>query len=426
MKSKRKSYRPLDQAQLEAVFSLSREKLLEMSLMDLCRRGGEILLKQAIAAEISCYLGREYYRHSALASKPGYRNGARRTEVEMGNGVMGYERPLLTGARDFQSKFHVKRCRKPAEFRQAVADMFVAGVSTRKVKRALKSLVGEKTKLGRSTVSRITKALRKEFAAWRSRSLAALEPAYLFLDAIYLGMRMDGSRKQAVLLAYGCLTDGSFQVLSIGLGNAESKGVWMNFVADLKSRGLRDPLLAVSDGNEGVIQAIEANLETSYRQRCVKHKMDNVLACVPKEKHDEMGEDLNPIFYGSTSLEQAKAHVQAFRKQYSKIYPTAVDCLMRDIDQALTFYLFPASHWKRIRTSNCLERMNQEIKRRLRVIGRHPSEEGCLALVYKVTENYSKLRSTFKVDDISRKLWTRLQEERELMLQQLIITGKAA
>jgi transposase-like protein len=410
---------------LEAVFSLSPEQLLDMSLMDLSRRGGEILLKQAIAAEISAYLGRDYYRHSDAASKPGHRNGARGTEVEMGNGVMRYERPLLTGAEAFHSKFHVSRCRKPEEFRQAVADMFVEGVSTRKVKRALKSLVGEKTKLGRSTVSRITKALRKEFAAWRSRSLGELEPVYLFLDAIYLGMRMDSSRKQAVLLAYACLTDGSFQVLSIGLGNAESKTVWMNFVSDLKSRGLADPLLAVSDGNEGVIQAIEANLDTSYRQRCVKHKMDNILAAVPKEKHEEVREELNPIFYGSTSLEQAKAHLETFRKQYSKIYPTAVDCLMRDIDQVFTFYLFPASHWKRIRTSNCLERMNQEIKRRLRVIGRHPSEEGCLALVYKVTQNYSDRRK-FKVDDISRSLWKRLREEKEAMLQQLKMKREAA
>ncbi len=329
----------------------------------------------------------------------------------MGNGVMRYERPLLSGAADFHSKFHVKRCRKPEEFHQAVQDMFVEGVSTGKVKRALKSLVGEKTKLGRSTVSRITKALRKEFAGWRTRSLAELEPAYLFLDAIYLGMRMNGSRKQAVLLAYACLTDGSFQVLSIGLGNAESKTVWMNFVADLKSRGLADPLLAVSDGNDGVIQAIEANFDTSYRQRCVKHKVDNVLAAIPKEKHDEVRADLNPIFYGATSLEQAKAHLETFRKQYSKIYPTAVECLMRDIDQVLTCYLFPASHWKRIRTSNCLERMNQEIKRRLRVIGRHPSEEGCLALVYKVTENYAKLRRNFKVDDIARNLWKRLERK---------------
>ncbi|MBI4454623.1 MAG: transposase [Acidobacteria bacterium] len=162
MKNKRKSYRPLDQAQLEAVFSLGPEQVLEMSLMELSGRGGEILLKQAIATEISGYLGRDYYRHSDWASKAGYRNGARPTEVEMGNGVMRYERPLLTGAEDFHSKFHVRRCRKPQEFRQAVQDLFVEGVSTRKVKRALKSLVGEKTKLGRSTVSRITKALRQE------------------------------------------------------------------------------------------------------------------------------------------------------------------------------------------------------------------------------------------------------------------------
>lgn len=150
-----------------------------------------------------------------------------------------------------------------------------------------------------------------------------------------------------------------------------------------------------------------------------------MLAAVPKERHDEVRADLNLIFYGATSLEQAKAHLETFRKQYSKIYPTAVECLMRDIDQVLMFYLLPAFHWKRIRTSNCLERMNQEIKRRLRVIGRHPSEEGCLALVYKITQNYSDRRK-FKVDDLTNKLWTRLREEKESMLRQVKIEGKAA
>lgn len=426
MKINRKSYRPMKQAQIEEIFSLTREQLLEMSLMDLARRGGELLLKQGVAAEIETHLKRGYYQHGDGESPTGYRNGARPTEVEVGNGVLRYERPLITGAEGFQSKLHVPRCRKPEEFRQAVQDLFVEGVSTRKVKRALKSLVGEGTKLGKSTVSRITKRLRQEFAEWRKHSLAELKPAYLFLDAIYVGMRLDSSRKQAVLLAYACLEDGSFQTLSVGLGNAESKTAWMNFVADLKERGLGDPRLVVSDGNAGVIAAIEAHFDTSYRQRCVQHKMENVLAAVPQEAQEEIRSELNPIFYGATSLEQAKAHVEAFRKRYAKTYPSAVDCLLGDLDQALTFYLFPSSHWKRIRTSNCLERVNVELRRRLRVIGRHPSEEGCLALVYKIMENYARLRRNFKVDDLSRSLWKRLREEKQAMQEQLKIGTRAA
>lgn len=209
-KSKRKSYRPIDQARIEELFSLSVGQLREMSLMDLVRQGGAVLLKHAVAEEIRAYLGRGYYQHSGPESRRGYRNGARWTEVEVGNGVIGYERPLVTGSEGFQSKLHVQRCRKPPQFRQAIEALYIEGVSTRKVKRALNGLVGEKTRLGRSTISRITKRLRQEFAAWREQSLDHVEVAYLFLDALYVGIRMDGSRKQAILLAYACLEDGSF------------------------------------------------------------------------------------------------------------------------------------------------------------------------------------------------------------------------
>lgn len=148
--------------------------------------------------------------------------------------------------------------------------------------------------------------------------------------------------------------------------------------------------------------------------------MENVLAMVPQEAQEEVRGELNPLFYGSTSLEQAKAHVEAFRRRYGKVYPTAVACLMRDLDQALTFYLFPVAHWKRIRTAKRLERMNAEIRRRLRVIGRHPSEQGCLALVYKISERYAQRRRGFKIDHIRQMSWKRLREQKEMMLQQLV------
>lgn len=165
---KRKTYRPMDQAQIEEIFSLTLEQVRSMSLMDLVRQGGAALLKPAVAEEIGSHLGRGYYQHSQPEGAMGHRNGARLTRVEVGSGgVVEYERPLLTGAEGFQSRLHVKRCRKPQQFCQAIEDMYVEGVSTRKVKRALGALVGEKTRLGRSTVSRITKRLRQEFAAWR-------------------------------------------------------------------------------------------------------------------------------------------------------------------------------------------------------------------------------------------------------------------
>jgi transposase-like protein len=304
--------------------------------------------------------------------------------------------------------------------------MYVGGVSTRKVKQALKAVTGEKARLSRSTVSRITEKLRAEFAAWKTRSLKDKKVVYLFLDAIRIGMRLENTAKQAVLLAYGVLEDGSFELLSVGIGHSESDKTWNDFVVDLKRRGLADPLLVVSDGNHGVITAIDTYFKTSYRQRCVKHKMDNVLDAIPKEKHDEVRPKLNRIFYGATSLEQAKDALQAFKREYAKIYPSATSRLESDLDQALTFFLFPAAHWKRIRTANRLERLNKEIRRRLNVIGRHPSEDGCLSLVYATCKRYEVGKYGFKSNDLIQTLWKRLREQKLEMITQLELALEAA
>lgn len=398
--------------------------------MDLVRHGAQTLLKQAVEAEVAEYLGRARYEHGAgvpEADRPAaYRNGTRKTRIDTPSGTLVYDRQRLAGAPDFRSQFHTPYMRRPEEFDAAVGEMYVEGVSTRKVKKALKAVAGDDLRMSRSTVSRITEKLREEFRAWKKRSLAECEIAYLFVDAIRVGMRLEKTRKQAVLVAYAVLKCGKFEALSIGIGNEESGDVWGKFIGDLKNRGLKDPILVVSDGNAGVIAAIENHFPTSYRQRCTKHKIDNVLDAIPKEKHDEVRPKLNRIFYGATSLEQAKIAVAAFRRDYRRVYPSAVECLGRDLDQALTFYLFPAAHWRRIRTSNKLERMNLEIRRRLNVIGRHPSEDGCLALVYQISKRHAGRQKAFGCGELIQRLWQRLQQQKVEMLTQLRLEDQAA
>jgi transposase-like protein len=341
-------------------------------------------------------------------------------------GTIMYPRQRLVNAPGFKSRFHTPYMRRPEEFAEAVTEMYVQGISTRKVKRAIKAITGEKTKLSRSTVSRITEKLRDEFRQWKGQSLKEKKVVYLFLDAIRIGMRLQNTAKQAVLLAYGVMEDGSFELLAVGLGHSESDKTWKEFIVDMKKRGLADPLLVASDGNHGVIEAIDECFPTAYRQRCVKHKMDNVLDDIPKEKHDEVRPKLNRIFYGATSLEQAKEAVLAFKREYAKIYPSAVSCLEGDLDQALTFFLFPSAHWKRIRTSNRLERLNKEIRRRMNVIGRHPSEDGCLSLVYATSKRYAVGKYGFKANDLVKALWKRLREQKLEMIMQLELTLEAA
>lgn len=407
-----------------AIADLNQLDLPGMSLVSLLQFGSGMLLKHAIAGEITEYLGRTHYQHGAEFK--GHRNGYQKTRLDTPLGVVEYDRPKVAGALDFRSRYHVRHMRRPEEFAQAVTDMYINGTSTRKVKASLKAAAGGRTRLSKSTVSRITKRLRDEFTQWKTRSLADQDIAYLFLDAIRIGMRLKSSPKDAVLIAYGITTSGQMELLAIDLGHSESDRSWGKFVSDLKARGLKDPLLVCSDGNSGLINAIETNFVTSYRQRCVKHREQNILDAVPKKEQGPVRQALKRIFYGATSLEQAKGFVKDFKKSFAKTYPTAFERLTADLDQCLVFYLFPANHWRRVRTSNKLERLNKEIKRRLKVIGRHPDEHGCLSLIYAVSKNYAQQQNGFTVGDLERSIWARLRDKKIEMLTQLELDVWAA
>jgi transposase-like protein len=402
----------------------------KMSVLSLVRLGSETLLRAAIIDEISEHLGRgRYERVIDPKVKGAYRNGNRLTTIDTPVGQVQYQRPRLDGAPNFKSQFHAPYMRRPEEFAAQVAEMYVNGVSTRKVKSTLEKATGKKIRMSRSAVSRITEKLREEFQVWKKKSLKDLKIAYLFLDAIRLGMRVGGKSKDAVLLAYGVHDDGHYELLSIGLGNSESDKAWGGFVADMKKRGLADPLLACSDGNSSLIKAIEAHLPTSWRQRCVKHRTENILEKVPKEKQGEVRRALNRVFYGAASIAQARAFVDQFRRDYGKVYPAALEIFNEDLDQCLTFYLFPHNHWRRIRTSNSLERLNREIRRRLDVIGRHPDELGCLALVFQVTRRYAKDQkiNSFRVSELVTKQWEKLRSDKEAMAREILdLFGEAA
>lgn len=398
--------------------------LLGMSLLAILRQGSGLLLKEAIEAEITEHLGRLRYAHGEEFR--GHRNGHQKTQMDTSLGPIEYDRPKVAYAEGFQSRYHTPHVRRPEEFASAVTDMYVSGVSTRKVKDALKAVAGEKIRLSKSTVSRITKRIREEFKTWQRRSLAEFDVAYLFLDAIRVGMRMGGTGKDAVLVAYAILQDGSMELLAVDLGQSESDRSWGNFVNGLKARGLKDPLMVCSDGNAGVINAIDSHFTTSYRQRCLKHRSQNILDAVPPAHQDRVWKALLPIFYGASSLEQAKIFVKKFQATFRKEFPAAVSRLEADLDQCLSFYLFPAHHWKRMRTSNKLERLNREIRRRLNVIGRHPDELGCLSLIYAVTKKYAASQNKFRVGDLERQLWKKLREKKVEMIEQLSLDLYAA
>jgi transposase-like protein len=262
--------------------------------------------------------------------------------------------------------------------------LYIEGLSTRDFKRALSPLWGQ-SGLSRSSISRVNKALKEAFNNWRHRDLSLEEIVYLFLDGIYLGVRGNNRQKEAVLVAHGINRAGKRVVLHLSLGVREGTESWKGVLNDLVERGLKSPQLIITDGNPGLLKAINDIWPEVPRQRCAVHRIRNVLARVPKKRQDEVREALHRIFYAAC-LEDARDQARQFLTRYGREFPSAAETLTRHLEECLTFYRFPERHWKHIRTSNVIERAFREVKRRTKVIGRFPNETSALVMVFSILE----------------------------------------
>jgi putative transposase len=203
----------------------------------------------------------------------------------------------------------------------------------------------------------------------------------MVLDGVRLGVRGDTKEKEAVLVAWGFLSDGRRELLGVNLGSQESYSAWKGFLEDMVKRGLKEPLLVTIDGCVGLNKAVSEVLPSSEIQRCTKHRMENVLDKTLKVDHVKVKESLRKIFYAST-YEHALEALEIFKKQWGAKYPSARDCLLDGIEDCLTYYRYPYAHWKRLRTTNVVERSFKEVKRRTKTIGRFQDEERALTMVY--------------------------------------------
>jgi transposase-like protein len=359
------------------------EELQGQSLELLAREGARLLLSVGMEEEITEYLGRGRYGRGG--ERPGYRNGHRERRVRCASGEVEVSVPRVSDTVEpFRSRLLGAWQRRSRVMDEVLPLLYLEGLSTRDFKRALRPLWGE-SGLSRSTISRANRALKEAFQAWRERDLSLEEIVYLFLDGIYLGVRRAGRGKEAVLVAHGINRDGERGVLHISLGGKESTESWRGVAHDLKERGLKDPQLIVTDGNPGLLRAITDVWPKVPRQRCTVHRTWNVLARIPKRRQEEVKKALHRIFYAAC-LEDGREEAERFVARYGKEFPTAVEVLVKHLEESLTFYRFPQRHWKHIRTCNVLERSFREVKRRTAVIGRFPTEMAALSVVFGILE----------------------------------------
>lgn len=313
-----------------------------------------------------------------------------RTPTRIGYRAGYYSRTLITRVgklelrvpQDRQGRFSTQLFdryqRSEKALFSALAQMYVQGVSTRKVKAITEELCGEH--FSASTISRINQSLDRELKQFARRRLTDEYP-YLILDARYEKVREGGViRSQAVLTAIGVSWDGRRCVLAVELSNRESASSWKDFLVGLKERGLCGVEFVVSDDHAGLKQAIVEILPQAVWQRCYVHFLRNALDYLPRKADDDCRQELRWI-YDRRDLEEAQRDLAAWLKKWHKKYPKLCDWVEENIVETWAYYRLPVAHHKHLKSTNMLERFHQEIKRRTLVVRIFPNAASCLRLV---------------------------------------------
>jgi putative transposase len=390
----------------------------ETPMAGFVRQLAQYILQVSIEAEATAFLGRGHYRRGDRV-RAGWRNGYEPKRVQSEAGVLDLAVPQLRGT---DERFHhtaVERLgTRTPDLEALVRGMYVRGLSTQDVSALYGETFGA-SRLSKSTVSRVTQQLNQEFDTWRRRDLSDLPIVYLFLDGQYHAARQGTNEKEGVLSAYALLEDGRPVLLHLDLGPRESSDAWLGFLQDLTARGLKDPLLVVMDGAPGLVKAIKRVWPHACRQRCQVHKMRNILSKLPRMMQPRMKALVHQVFRApsySVALKRGRDLIARFKDRYT----AAMECLERDLEECVTHLRFPADHHQRIRTTNRLERLNGESRRRTKVIPRFPTERSCLTLLYASLRTASRhwrgipmTASTFRQLQQLRATLTPLRKEEE-------------
>jgi putative transposase len=373
------------EAEMASMFleEMSPEGRTSTALDEVARSGARMLLQFMLEEEVAECLGRARY---ARGAKGVYRNGSRPRQIKTGTGGIAVRYPKITGGgKGFSSSVIPAYQRLSPRLAEILPHLYAEGLSTRDFQRGLAPLM-DASGLSASSISRANKSLYQSFEAWRKRDLTDLDIVYLFLDGISQKIRMADKGSDMLLVAHGITRSGKRVLVGLALGPTEAGATWKALLHDLVARGLKMPLLVISDGNKGIIAAIKDVWPIVPRQRCTVHKVRNVLERVPKRRRDEVRPHLHAIFY-ATDLDAAQAAVHAFIDRYRHDLTTAVEILVDDLEACLTFYRFPEVHWKRIRTSNVIERSFGEVRRRTDVLrSRIVTEKAALVLIFATLE----------------------------------------
>ncbi len=357
------------------------------------RRDFQRELRGRIREAIQAVLGEELdaalgcQRHERIEGRRGYRNGTQEREITTANGlqVLKVPRGLLWTddegtTREFQSEILPRYARRTREVDEAILGVYLAGGNSRRIRKALEPLLGQ-ANLSKSAISRIVGRLKALFAEWNERDLSSESYPIIYLDGIVLKVRL--ARRVVsvpVLAVLGVDEEGRKRLVALRLCTSEAETHWRGLIESLKQRGLPEPQVLISDGHPGLTRARSAWPGAKF-QRCTVHKWENLKKHCPRHAHGELKRDWSAIIQakdGTTALEAYKS----FERKWSKLCPPVAKSLAEAGSELLTFFEYPKAMWKGLRTTNSLENLNREFRRRTKTQGSFSTEQAALTLLY--------------------------------------------
>jgi len=344
-------------------------------------------VREAIEAtldeELAAALGSA--RHERTVVRCGYRHGAITRTVTTAEGTRTLEVPrgrvrTATGTKEFRSEMLPRYARRTRDVDDALLACYLAGANSRRIRTALKPLLGE-THLSKSAVSRVVARLKALFTTWQGRDLHGERYALLFLDGFHLRVRLAGRVVVVpVLAALGVTETGQKQLVGLQLAAVEATASWSGLLTDFQQRGLPAPLLVVTDGHAGLKKALDT-WPTVRVQRCTTHKWRNLEDACPVHARPELKRDYHRIVYADSGL-NARAAYDTFMKKWTTLCPSVARSLEEAGLDLLTFYAFPKAMWKSLRTTNALQNLNREFRRRTKTQASFGTEAGAITLLY--------------------------------------------
>jgi transposase-like protein len=375
------------------------------ALVELATR---LIVEEALEGEARDTLGRDYYEHGAEPGQ-GYRNGTRPGRLKTAEGSMTYSAPQIAGLdQPYRSEIREHLKGQTEALESLAVEMLARGLSVRDIEDAFRDESG-RLLLSKTAVAEIGKQLWDDYQEFKSRDHSEYEIAYLFIEGIAERLR-PGQKREPVLAGWGFTFDGRKVLLHLMAGSKEDGETVSAFFQDMRTRGLGDPLLVASDGASGIIKAIETCFPRSARQRCLAHRMRNLAVKVPEDLWPEFKARVQAS-YQAPSRQIARELAEGLVADYQSELPNAVACFMDDFEACIAHLRLPIGHRRATRTTNLLERLFVEERRRLKIIPNAFGEKAVLKLMFGAMIRAAERWRAIKITEFERRQMAALRKE---------------